>query len=406
MKNILIILLISFTSLSMAKYVAVILNSGDMTFKNLEPSDNSVTGEIPTKQKFKIMASDGISGDQFGNSVSMSGDVAIIGSYRDDNSKGAAYVFKYNGSDWVQVAKLTASDGSSGDRFGSSIAMDADTAIIGAYADDSSKGAAYVFKYNGSDWVQVAKLTASDGSSNDMFGVSIAMDADTAIIGAYVDDSWKGAAYVYKNTGTEWAQVTKLMASDGISRDQFGYSIAMNADTAIIGALGDDDRGAAYVFKYNGSDWAQVTKLMASDGSSNDRFGVSIAMDADTAIIGALGDDDIGAAYVYKNTGTEWAQVTKLTASDGSSVNSFGSSIAMDADTAIIGAYADDSWKGAAYVYKNTGTEWEQVTKLTASDGSSIDRFGFSVAMSTETAIIGSEGDDSNKGSAYIFVPE
>ncbi len=411
MKNILIILLTSFTSLSMAGYVTIILNKGDMIMNDDEQSlsEGSEIVKIPTKLQSKIIASDGVSYDLFGNSVAVSGDFSIVGAKSVDSKKGAAYVYKNNGTEWVQVDKLTASDGASFDFFGSSVAMNSDTAIIGAKNNDSKKGAAYVYKNNGTEWVQVDKLTASDGVSFDFFGSSVAMSGDTAIIGAitgvYGDDIYKGAVYIFKNNGSEWVQVAKLTASDGVANDLFGSSVAISGDTAIIGAYGDDSKkGAAYVYKNNGTEWVQVTKLTASDRSVQQKFGYSVATSGDTAIIGAYSDDsEKGAAYVYKNNGTEWVQVTKLTASDTSVQQWFGYSVATSGDTAIIGAHKD---KGAVYIFKNNGSEWVEEIKLTASDGSSGDIFGVSVAMSTETAIVGSSGDDSSKGSAYIFVPE
>ncbi|WED61602.1 FG-GAP repeat protein [Vibrio alginolyticus] len=407
MKNILIILLISFTSLSMAGYVTIILNKGDMIINDNEQqlggSEGSEIAKIPTNLQSKIIASDGISNDLFGSSVAVSDEFSIVGASSDDSKKGAAYVYKNNGTEWVQVDKLTASDGVANDRFGFSIAMNADTAIIGSLADDNWKGAAYIFKYNGSEWVQVAKLTASDGSSGNRFGRSVAISGDIAIIGATSANGYKGAAYVFKNNGSEWIQVAKLTASDGVSNDMFGISVAINGNTAIVGI----NRNAAYVFKNNGSEWVQVAKLTANDGSSSDMFGFSIAMVGDSVIFGAYGDDNnSGSAYVFENNGSDWVQVAKLTASDGSGEHWFGYSVATSGDVAVVGAYGDNNKKGAAYLFKNNGSEWVEEAKLTVSDGTSNDMFGISVAMSAETAIVGSSGDDSSKGSAYIFVPE
>ncbi|EPX4140349.1 FG-GAP repeat protein, partial [Vibrio parahaemolyticus] len=155
---------------------------------------------------------------------------------------------KNNGTEWVQVAKLTASDGASFNYFGNSVAISGDTAIIGAYGHDSRKGAAYVFKNTGSEWVQIAKLTAGDYLVAYHFGSAVTINGDTAIIGSSVGDNGKGAAYIFKNTGSEWVQVAKLTPSDNLESN-FGSAVAISGDTAIIGAYGDNNKkGAAYVY--------------------------------------------------------------------------------------------------------------------------------------------------------------
>ena len=388
----------------------------------------------------KLTASDGAASDLFGHSVSISsgGTTALISALYDDDKgtdSGSAYVFKYNGTSWTQQAKLTAPDGAASDQFGFSVSISSDgtTALIGAYGDDgigADSGSAYVFKYNGTAWAQQAKLTASDGAANDQFGcsVSISSDGTTALIGAYYDDDKGtdgGSAYIFKYNGTAWSQQAKLTASDGAASDYFGYSVSISSDgtTALIGAIHDDDKGSnsgsAYVFKYNGTAWAQQAKLTASDGAASDLFGfsVSISSDGTTALIGAYLDDDKGAnsgsAYVFKYNGTSWTQQAKLTAPDGAASDGFGYSVSISSDgtTALIGAYYDDDKGtdgGSAYVFKYNGTAWAQQAKLTASDGAAGDQFGRSVSISSDgtTALIGAFQDDdkgTDSGSAYVF---
>ena len=206
----------------------------------------------------KLLASDGATSDSFGYSVAISGDTAIIGAYGDDANgadSGSGYVYRYNGAEWIQTANLTASDGAAGDFFGYSVAIDDNIALVGAYDDNgSNSGSAYVFRFNAPSWVQEAKLTASDGAAGDSFGVSVALNDDTAIIGAHRDDdngADSGSAYVYRYNGVEWIEA-KLTASDGAAGDSFGYSVAISGEAAIIGAWDDDDNGSgsgsAYLF--------------------------------------------------------------------------------------------------------------------------------------------------------------
>ncbi|MBN1341641.1 MAG: FG-GAP repeat protein, partial [Phycisphaerae bacterium] len=272
-------------------------------------------------QVAKLTAEDAAAGDQFGYSVSMSGDTVVIGAYKDDDAgteSGSAYVFQRDqgGADnWGQVAKLTAADAAALDWFGQSVSISVDTVVIGAQFDDdagSYSGSAYVFQRDQggtNNWGQVAKLTASDAAAGDQFGYSVSMSGDTVVIGAGADDhagSWSGSAYVFQRDlgGTDnWGQVAKLTAADAAAGDYFGYfgAVSISGDTVVIGAFGDDDAGSwsgsAYIFQRDqgGTDnWGQVAKLTAADAAAEDRFGRSVSISGDTVVIGASGDDDAG----------------------------------------------------------------------------------------------------------------
>jgi hypothetical protein len=247
-------------------------------------------------------------GDWLGNAVDISGDTAVIGAFGDDNGgedSGSAYVFTRTGGEWSQQAKLTASDPAAFDEFSYAVAISGDTALIGAYRDDDGSfdsGSAYVFTRTGGEWSQQAKLTASDPAASDWFGLSVAVSGDTAVIGALWDDDGgeaSGSAYVFTRTGGEWSQQAKLTASDPAVDDAFGRSVVVNGDMAIIGAFGNNNRGltdngSAYVFTRSGGTWNQQAKLTASDAAVGDRFGYSVAMSGDTAVIGTFGGYDFG----------------------------------------------------------------------------------------------------------------
>ncbi|GAH85253.1 unnamed protein product, partial [marine sediment metagenome] len=241
---------------------------------------------VPWVEQQKLLASDGAGGDHFGNSVSVSGTTALVGALGDDDcgsASGSAYVFEDNGTAWVEVAKLTASDGALMDQFSRSVSVSGTTALIGAYTDDdcgSSSGSAYVFEKGVSGWSEVAKLTASDGAADDWFGLSVSVSGTTALIGAYRGDDCgnsSGSAYVFEDNGTAWVQVAKLLPSDSAALDYFGYSVSVSGTTALVGAYADDDcgsgSGSAYVFEDNGTAWVQVAKLTPSDGAGSDFFG-------------------------------------------------------------------------------------------------------------------------------------
>ncbi|XCN73905.1 MAG: FG-GAP repeat protein [Candidatus Electrothrix aestuarii] len=375
----------------------------------------------------KLLASDAVSSDYFGFSVAVDGDTALIGAWGDDDGgdrSGSAYIFTRSEGVWTQQAKLTASDASIWDYFGGAVALSGDTALIGASRNDHAgdwSGAAYVFTRSGGVWTQQAKLTASDATSLDYFGQSLSLSGDTALIGAWGDDNggdWSGAAYVFIRSGGVWTQQAKLTASDPATQANFGRSVSLSGNTALVGADYDNNdglrSGAAYVFTRSGGVWTEQTKLTASDAAASDWFGISVSLSGDTALIGAYLDDDgcadSGSAYVFVRAGDgTWSEQAKLTASDSATNDLFGGSVVVDGDTALVGAYQNDDGgtdSGSAYVFTRNGTTWTQQQKLTAPDETAEDRFGVFVSLSGDTALIGANSNDddgTDSGSAYIF---
>ena len=310
-------------------------------------------------QQAKLTANDGTAEARFGACVSLDDDTALIGAYGYSGQEvGSAYVFIRNGSTWTQQAKLVADDAMAGDNFGISCSLDGDTALIGA-ADSDDQGAAYVFVRDVLSWSQQAKLTANDGAAGDGFGVGVAVHGDTALVGAgYHDhaDTDSGAAYVFIRDGQTWTQQAKLTADDGAADDGFGMAVALGEETALVGACGADtptgsDAGSVYVFDRSGTQWTASAQLRAEDGAAHDWFGASVALDGSTALIGAIKDPSMapgsGAAYLFDKNAGDWQQARKITAQDG---DWFGLSVALDADRALIGAPGRGNGVGAAYV--------------------------------------------------------
>ena len=341
----------------------------------LGPGDQSAEAALLSEVK-KLTASDAQAFDEFGGSVAVSGDTAVVGATGEDPEvdAGAAYVFQRDeggANNWGEVTKLTASDAEVGDGFGISVALSGDTAVVGAFfesAGGSNAGAAYVFHRDeggGDNWGEVTKLTASDAEADAVFGVSVAVSGDTAVVGANLDNAGgrlAGAAYVFqRNEGGagNWGEVKKLTASDTHAFLGFGLSVTVSGDTAIVSAP-----VAAYVFQRDqgGADnWGEVKKLTASDAQAPDNFGVSVAVSGDTAIVGALFQNAdgccAGAAYVLqRNQGgaDNWGEVKKVTAFCALGNDGFGRSVAVSGDTAIVGApnyLFRRNEAGAAYVY-------------------------------------------------------
>ncbi len=371
----------------------------------------------------------------FGNSVSISGDYAIAGAEGDDYNStnfGSAYIFERGGDGtWTQQPLLTpGADGASGDKFGESVSIDGDYAIVGAFDDDddgTSSGSAYIFKReNDGTWLKQAKITANDGAAGDVFGTSVSIDGDYAVVGAWQDDdggSKSGSAYIFKRSGTNWTEQAKITASDAATNDYFGYAVSIHDDYVVVGAHADDDdsgknAGAAYIFKkdVNAETWTQQAKLVAEDRPGADHLGISVSISGAYAICGANGDDDdgtnSGSAYIFKkDDGAEtWTQQAKVTAEDGAAGDIFGISVSIDGDYAAVGAYEEDgnaiNDSGSTYVFQRNGANWTQYVKLTANDAGDSDKFGKSVSISGDFVVTGAYYNDdngANSGSIYLY---
>ena len=403
----------------------------------------------------RLTADDGSDDDEFGYSVAIDGNTAVVGAYHrnvDGNAVGVAYVFTKDSDDaWNQAATLTASDGAANDEFGISVAIDGNTIVVGAPGDESDEGSAYVFTKPANGWeptTETAKLVASDGAANDEFGISVAVSGNIVVVGApgrdtkdtdgNVIDADVGEVYVFvkPTTSNGWAdwnessdyETAKLTASDGETGDELGISVAIDGDTVVAGAhLHDIDgngssilnAGAAYVFtKPATGGWTDNTegaKFTAPDGAANDEFGVSVAIDVDAVVVGAHLHDvganaNAGAAYVFtrdSNSG-KWGQPLKLTASNGHADDGFGNSVAVDGNTAVVGAYLDDRDNaardtGSTYVFARKLGVWSQTLNLAGPGPDQNDRLGYSVAVDDGTLLAGAPQDDNDPGFAYAM---
>ncbi|MEM7130375.1 MAG: FG-GAP repeat protein [Chloroflexota bacterium] len=388
-------------------------------------------------QTGRLIVSDGDSGDSFGYSVAINRKVvswggarrdrlAISGApYDDDNGTeaGAAYVLRrisFATKSWTQETKLLPSDGSTSDHFGSSVAMDGSLALVGAPTADGG-GAAYIFRYSVRSvvWTEEIKLMADDIALGDQFGHSVAIHQgsthadDVAVIGAPAQGG--GAVYVFQNNDDgQWVQVAKLMPTDNISGDSFGISVATNGTVIIVGDTGDGDMaGAAYIFRKDANQqWVQTQKLTASDGEAAAQFGNALSLDGSAVIIGAMADDDngseSGAAYIFRNSSGAWIEESKL--SGESAGDLFGSSVAIEKNTVIVGATGDDelaAGTGSAYIFqRNDSGEWDLVTKIIPQSAVPGARLGQAVAMYNDTAMIGANQDNGYSaavGVIYIY---
>ncbi len=372
----------------------------------------------------KLTASDGGSGDLFGQSVAIDGTVAIIGADEDDDggtNAGAAYIYEWDGSAWSESQKLTASDAAAEDRFGRFVAVDGEVIVVSAPKDDddgANSGAVYVFRYDdvSETWQQEQKLTASNAAAGDEFGDAIAVEGDRIVIGAPRSDN-KGAdaglAYYFEYSASSWQQKQWFYPSGITSGDRFGTAVDFESDRLIVGArrhtVHHSNGGAAYIFAHTGSKWSEEAALSPADAAKDDEFGWSVAVDGDQVLIGAPYDDDFGsssgAAYVFRKVGASWQEQTKLTASDGAADDRFGFRLAFSGGTALIGAYKNDAVAadaGAAYLFHYANLVWTQEAKLTADDGAAGDAFGRVAAMDDQSLLLGARSN-AGQGAAYLY---
>ncbi|MBI4881069.1 MAG: hypothetical protein HY812_15640 [Planctomycetes bacterium] len=447
----------------------------------------------PYAQQAYLKASNSGNLSFFGYSVCRSGDTVVVGAYRRLAWTGAAYVFVRSGTTWSQQACLQASN-TEPDEFGKSVSISGDTLVVGAPYEDSAatgvngneadnstyeSGAAYVFVRTGATWSQQAYLKASNTGANDHFGMSASVSGDTVVIGAYGEDSaatgvngnqadssapYAGAAYVFTRSGATWSQQAYLKASNTEAGDFFGGAVSVSGDTVVAGANEDSAAtgvngnqadnnapisGAAYVFVRTGSTWSQQAYLKASNTEANDWFGYSVSVSGDTVVVGAPCEGSsatgvngnqadnsapwAGAAYVFTRSGATWSQQAYLKASNTGAKDHFGMSASVSGDTVVVGAPGEDSSAtgvngnqadnsadnaGAAHVFMRTASTWSQQAYLKASNTDFGDEFGNSVSVSGDTVVVGAEYEDSaatgvngyqadnsavDAGAAYVF---
>lgn len=419
----LIILLLISVFLPVTAGMKTVKNTENATDNNYNLMEQKICSESNPREWSEKTGPSGLSVshleplDYLGYSVSIDGDYAIASAINDNEARGACYIFqRTNTGHWINRQKIIASNGIPYDRFGWSVCIKGDYAIIGAVpvglSDfNNEPGKAYIFKRTGEIWTEEEILTAPDGKSRDQFGCSVSIDGDYAVIGAKWIDNYpkKGAVYVFEKTESGWIQKQKLTTPDGGSPDGFfGNSVSINRNYIIVGSNFENReyneyKGAAYIFRLETKEgqqqWVLDEKIAASDGGVGHGFGLSVDIDGVYAFISS----NIGAVYVFKYTGRNWTEEQKFYQPP---LYHFGFSVSIDGGFAIIGAYGDDHGhiNGAAYIYRLTNDGWIQHQKITVETVDCIDRYGWSASISGKKAIVGAIrfSPDAN-GAAFVF---
>ncbi|HYG53014.1 MAG TPA: T9SS type A sorting domain-containing protein, partial [Flavobacteriales bacterium] len=369
------------------------------------------------------------SGSAFlGNATAIHDNQLLVGAMRGNGAAticGKVLVGNFSGTTFNLEQTLTASDADTGDNFGCSVALYTDLAVVGASHDDEGApdaGAAYVFRKVGSSWIQEQKIVAADADTADSFGQSVSVWDDRIAIGSFEDDNLghisNGSVYIYRFNGTAWALEQKLTATGPSDFDFFGYSVSLYDTTLVAGAYLDDDMGinsgSAFVFRFNGSSWVTEQKLTATDGAAGDVFGFSIDHNDTSIVIGAYSKfvsphTSAGAVYIFNYNGTGFTQQQKLTAPDYMTDDWFGYAVGLSGKTIVTTAFHDDNFgaeSGSGYIYRYNGTTWIYELKIYANDADLADEFGQAIAVDNFSILVGAPKNDdgfSNAGSAYLF---
>jgi len=374
----------------------------------------------------KLIPSDGQLNDEFGYSVAGDGNYLVVGSpnspYPYDHY-GAVYVYEKNGGLWEEKSRLVASDSSAVAWFGYSVSIDGDNLLIGAFRDPENgpqSGAAYIFHLDSTgEWTEQQKLLPADGSAYDEFGTSVSLYENWALIGAPFDHNNSvetGSAYIFKLEDNVWVEDSKLEASNGVGTSpQFGNSVSISGDYAIIGAYADEglgnNPGAAYIFHFNGTSWGEQTKLNAYDVELNHYFGCSVSISGDYIAVGSSSANTPagGAAIIFHRAGNEWNEEAVIEGSSAFTTSDFGFSVSIDGDYLVAGAPDDETngnHAGCAYIFKREGINWIEQSMLLAGDGNEDDWMGRSVYIRGDQVLVGAPVQDAGGlycGAVYVY---
>ena len=327
---------------------------------------------VSYQQVKKIFPDDGGVEEFFGYSMSSFDDWLITGAHHDSDfgaSSGGAYVLlKSENKNWEFYQKLLPFDASEADEFGKTVDIYQDYIVSCSYLDDDSgtnSGSVYIYKWNGQSWEHNDKIHASDPEDYSQFGLALDLFKNQLIIGSPFKNSCGtncGAAYIYERINGKWTETAKLVPDDLSEKDEFGITTKINNDYAFVSSIKDDDlgenSGSVYIYKKTNNKWNYLQKLTAFDGEAGDAFGIALEINDSLAIIGSYFDDDngenSGSVYIYKNIDDDWQFIKKITPDDGDESDAFGSSISLNENNVLIGAYSDDDngfFSGAAYLF-------------------------------------------------------
>jgi len=334
-------------------------------------------------------------GDLFGGSVSMSGDYAIAGAYSNDETnanQGSASIFQSKVNGWELIQKIVDPDGAADDQFGRSVSISGNYALVGSNGDDDSfqnQGSACIYQFNGSNWEFMQKLIDLDGGENDNFGFSVSLSGNFAIIGSFQDDEIfenQGSASIYEFNGNSWEFIQKITDPEGANGDYFGLTVSLSDSVAIIGSQYDNQsKGSACIFRNDGSTWQWTQKITDLNGAAGDYFGKAVSVSGNYAIVSSYADDigsqqDQGSASLFYYDGNSWIWLEKKSNPNGAAYDYFGHSVSISGNYVIVGTY-----QSSATIFQRIGIGWPKLQNLTDPAGNYADSFGQCCAIDGHT---------------------
>lgn len=374
-----------------------------------------------------VASSDGIVGDQFGYSVDMHGNYAVVGAPGDDiaanANQGSVYVFFYNGSNWVEQAKLIAGDGSAEDRFGHSVSIHGDYIIVGAPYDDvganNSQGSAYIFIRSGNTWTQQTRITGGSATAGDFFGNAVSIHGDFVVVGAPNDNvgsnNLQGTAYFFNRSGTVWTQTNYVTIPGGAADDRFGTAVDLTADYAAIGAPFDDhtsetNAGSAHIFQRTGISWSHMQTLTQLPAATNKSLGKSVSIDGNRVVIGGEDPNSTGKAYVFQYNNSSWDAMSSLhlllNANPQATSYGFGDQVSMSGNFIITGKWNEFNniaGDGEAVLFETDGTSYFTVRTILNPSLTEFQYMGRAVAVSGNNCILGARDANGERGLVYFL---
>lgn len=408
-------------------FIDIDLN-GDGDFEDLGESafaQGLLSGLSTYNQTGKFQPGELYGSDEFGLAVAIDGNRAVVGAPYDDDAGedvGAVYVFDFNGSIWNQTAKVTLSNADR-ELFGSAVAIDGDRLLISAEEDGTAApfngDTVYVFEFDGSSWNQTDEIS-SPGQRGDEFGHAIALEGDRAVIAAPEILSDTAIVYVYEKVGGQWVVTQQLEPSDGPAGTEFGFDVDLDGNMIIVGvrrtSFATDETGRAYIFEFDGNSWTETARLQSTLPREGDDFGLSVAIEGDVALVGAPSADGsglVGLAFVFEKIDGTWELAGRLR-SNPSSFNQFGYSVAIDNGLLLVGARRGDTDvvdDGTAFVYQKVGEHWVEIAEIQGENADAAESFGTAVGISDGRIVVTSNprhdlsDQGGSSGAAYFFEP-
>ncbi len=355
----------------------------------------------------------GVENDLAGYSAAIAGDTLFLGAV----NRCAVHVFQRTGGTWLEQAWLEASDGSEWEEFGKSVSADGDLAVVGCPGDDImswNSGSAYIFTRQAWGWDETAKLVPSDTFQLDNFGCSVAISGNKVLAGAKYDDDMghsSGSAYLFELQDGQWVEEAKLVAADGAEGDLAGWSVALEGNTAVVGAWARQTdalfAGAVYVYEKLGGVWTQTATLTAPQPLVDAYFGVSVAMDRNFIAVGATGEENRrGAVYLFKRSLDGWTYQRRLTGSGTGAGAEYGNALALDNGRLLVAAHRQNGLRGGAFLYEQRGSFWIETGPMAPQGMAAGEQAGWSVALSGSEMLLGCPFDNPHgpsSGSGVMF---